>query len=383
MHLVEAYSSATRLRIAPMEIETHSFPLPFKDKYALIITSTGAPAKNYAYWKIVTEWLKPALNKAGYRLVQGGGEKDERIGADFDACGRTSTLQYFDLIKNASLLVCGDTSAVHVAGHFDVPFVSLYSISPPAVSRAYFGNQYLQKYLVPENYKPTYNPNENPAAINSIEPERVVGGACSLLKIESPRFKTLHAGRAYPLHILEVVPNVVLRPEAFPNQILNIRYDKGGVEKAVYDQLSMRKCSVTTDKPLNIEALKALKQNIDFVSYEITENHSSEFATALMREQIQFRLVSKLSEEKLGPIKLDYFDIGIIGKIDESFSAPKEWVSAKFRTNRRIFSGGKIYLSYAHAALDKSVDSVDKNEDTVIDARHFWADRELYNIYAS
>lgn len=383
MHLVEAYSAATRLRIAPMEIETHSFPLPFRDKYVVIITSTGAPAKNYKFWKIATDWLKPAINSAGYVLVQAGGGNDERIGADFDACGKTSTLQYFELIKNASLVVCGDTSAVHVAGHFNVPFVALYSISPPEVSRAYFGNPYLQKYITPENYTPSYNPNESPAAINTIEPERVVKEACSLLKIKSPEFKSLHAGTGYPVHILEVIPNVVIKPDFLPTKPVNIRFDKGGVEKAVYDQLSLRKCSVWTKTPLNIEALKALRQNIEYVSYEIDENHSPEFVTAMMREQIPFRLVSSLGDEALGPIKLDYFDLGIITQLKDEDVIPEGWKLAKFRTNRRILSGGKIYLSHAHVLLDKNIDDFNKNEDNVIDAGEFWRDKELYHIYVN
>jgi hypothetical protein len=363
-----------------MEIETHSFPLPFSGKYVLIITSTGAPAKNYKHWKAVVDWLKPALNANGYYLVQCGGEKDERIGADFDACGKTSTLQYFDLVKRASLLVCGDTSAVHVAGHFDIPLVALYSISPPEVSRAYFGNPFLQKYLCPEGYSPSFNPNETPAHINRIKVETVVSEACNLLKIKAPQFKTLHLGGSYAQHVLEVVPNVVLRPEFSTGNVVHIRYDKGGVEKAIYDQLSVRKCTVRTRAPLNVEILKQLRQNIEFVAYEIDENHSVEFATALMRAQIPFRLYSRLPDEKLNPIKLDYFDIAIIEKLRDSEGRP-ELYGKNFITNRRIFSGGKIYLSHAHVREDKSVDNFSKNEHTVLDAPDFWEDKELYCIY--
>lgn len=380
MHLVEAYSAATRLRIAPMEIETHSFPLPFRGKYVLIITSTGAPAKNYKHWKAVSDWVKPVLNSAGYALVQAGGGKDEKIGADHDVCGKTSTLQFFDLIKNASLVLCGDTSAVHVAGHFDVPLVALYSISPPSVSRAYFGNPYLQKYLCPEGYTPSYNPNETPAAINNIKVEKIAQEVCGLLKLQAPKFKTLQAGAGYPIHSLEVVPNVILRPEFVPNNILGIRFDVGGSEKAVYDQLSVRKCWVRTRTPLNVEFLKQLRQNIEYIAYEIDENHSPAFPTAMMREQIPFRLYSKLPDEKLNPIKLDYIDIGIIEKIEVPQDLP-ELAGKKFRTNRRIFSGGKIFLSHAHAKSDKSIDNFAQNEDTVLDTPEFWEDKELFYIY--
>ena len=380
MHLVEAQSAATRLKISRMEIETQTFPLPFVGKYAILITSTGAPAKNYKNWKAVAEWLKLALHANGFYLVQCGGEKDERIGADYDFCGKTGTLQFFDVIKGASLVVCGDTSAVHVAGHFDVPFVALYSISPPSVSKAYFGNPYLQEYIVPESYQPSYNPNENPPALNKITPETVVSKACKLLKIKAPEFKTLYAGSGYGLNVLEIVPNVVLRPEFLPSHLLNIRFDKGGVERAIYDQLAVRKCSVVTSVPLNIEILRQLRGNIESVVYEIDENHSPEFATALMREQIPFRLVSRLSKERLDPIKLSYFDIAIIAQIDAPANN-ESLAGKKFKTGRRIFSDGKIYLSHAHVKIDKSVDSFDKSEDTVVDAPEFWEDKELYYIY--
>jgi hypothetical protein len=381
MHLVEAYSAATRLRIAPMEIETHSFPMPFTQKYVVIITSTGAPAKNYQFWRIVCDWLKPALNAAGYVLVQAGGEKDERIGANHDICGKTTTLQYFDVIKNAALVVCGDTSAVHVAGHFNVPFVALYSISPPEVSKAYFGNPYLQKYLTPKDYTPSYNPNESPAAINKIKPEEVVQAAFELLKMRQVAFKTLHAGVGYPLHVLEIIPNVILRPESIPGQVLNIRFDKGGVERAVYDQLALRKCSVSTKAPLDVNILKSLRSNIDFIAYEIDENHSPKFAQDMMREQVPFRLFSNLPNERLNPIKLDYFDIAVIAPYPtpERVECP---IGTKFRTNRKILSNSKIYLSHAHVLEDKPVDGFDKTESIVIDSPEFWRDKELYYIYA-
>ena len=382
MHLVEAQSAATRLRISKMEIQTRTFPMPFVGKYVVIITSTGAPAKNYLNWKIVTDWLKPALNAAGYVLVQCGGEKDERIGADHDICGKTSSPQYFEVIKNASLVLCGDTSAVHVAGHFDVPLVALFSISSPSVSRAYFGNPLFQRYLVPEKYKPTYDPNENPPAINSIAPERIIKECCGLLKIKTPVFQTLHTGGAYALHAIEIIPNVILRPDSLAGMVLNIRFDKGGVERAVYDQLALRKCSISTLVPLHIPTLKALRANIDFIAYEITENHSVEFVTAMTREQIPFRLFTKLSEEKLGPIKLDYFDLAVINRLESGVSRGSEWNDKKFRTNRKILSNSRVYLSYAHVAADKSVDKLEENEDTVIDAPDFWCDKELFYIYA-
>jgi len=201
-HLLELYSRMTGLRINKMPIESQHFPVGSK-KYVLFVGGTGMPAKNYSYFPSVISFVKEYLHKSGYDIVQAGDSNNMRMGADIDLCGQTSIKQFIHVVKNADLVVCGDTSALHIAGAFNKKIVSLFSITHPYVSGAFFGEPKNQIYLVPDKeWRPSFNPNDSQSIINSIPPEKVVGAIAELLDIDMPKFHTLFIGSGYTKTLL-------------------------------------------------------------------------------------------------------------------------------------------------------------------------------------
>lgn len=387
MHLLDAYSRTTGLRIDEMHLMTHFYPLGIDQPYIVVVTSTGAPAKNYSYFRLAIEKLRRPLLQKGVKIVQLGNQDDERIGADVDACGKTTTFQYFDIISRAELVLCGDTSALHVAGHFNRKIVSLFSISHPKISGAYFGKEENQVYLTPSSdWRPSFNPNENPKTIDQIMPERIVGAVSKFLDLEGTPFETVHIGSEFRVTMLESIPDAVVRPDFYPEAPLNLRLDKGGEEGFVYEQLRYRKSVIVTDKPLNLPLLHQLRGNVAGIIYLVTENDDPKFLEALHRNAFPYRLVSLLPENVVRDKKLSYADFNLLERKDPLTKDSVKLLgdisaNTRFSSNKRILSNNKAYLSYAHLEQQKPLDNFTQGEDNVIDIPSFWEDSVFYHIF--
>ncbi len=387
MHLVEAYARTAGLRIDKMLLTEHFYPLGVDEPYIVVVTSSGAPGKNYSYFKLVVDGLKPYLKEKGYKIVQAGGKDDERIGADVDVCGKTTTSQYFNVISRAELVLSGDTSALHVAGHYNKKLVSLFSVSHPKISGSWFGDKSNQIYLTPPgDWRPSCNPQEQPKFIDKIMPEEAIKAVSSLLDLGVPPSETLHIGPDCRLALLESIPNSVVRPDFFPNAPLNVRLDKGGTEDFVYEQLKHRRSVIVTDRSLNLGVLHQLRGNIDGIIYIVKENDDPKFLEALHRNAFPYRLVSMLSEEALQDKKLNYVEFNLLERKDENSKDNTKLSgvvgeNTRFSTSKRVLSNSKAYLSYAHIEAEKPLDNFTQGEDNVIDVPAFWQDAEFYHIF--
>lgn len=387
MRLVEAYSRTAGLRIDKMLITDQFFPLGIDGPFIVVVTSTGAPAKNYSYFRRVVDVLRPALHAKGYKIVQVGNKDDERIGADIDVCGRTTIYQYFNILSRCELVLSGDTSAIHAAGHYDKKIVSLFSISHPKISGALFGNPENQKYLVPPgDWRPSYNPNEHPKLIDKIKPEAAVKAVSDLLDLNVPPFETLFIGGDYRMMLLESIPDTIVRPDFCPQAQLSLRFDKGGDENVIYEQLKYRKAVIATDKPLNTQNLAQLRPHVEGIIYIVTENDDPKFLESLHRNGIPYRLVSLMSVEDVQKKKLSYADFNLLERRDPTSKTNISLEGeinekTRFWTSKRVLSGGKVYLSYAHVETDKPLDNITQGEDNVIDLPSFWEDANFYHIF--
>lgn len=380
MNIIEAYSRQTGLRIDKIQMEEHFFPLGFDSKYVVITSSTGAQAKNYLYYPIVIDLLKPILNKLNYKIVQIGGKDDMRVGADLDICGRTSIYHLAWIIKNASLVICGDTSSLHIAGHYDIPVVSCFSASDPKVSGAYFGSLEKKIYLKPDNFEPKYVLTDNENRISQILPEKIAKAALDLLNIHDYKLnKTLYIGKYFKDYVLESIPDSVINPEFLQGNLLILRLDRGGQEEIIYEQLKHRKCVIVTNKTLNLGVLHNFRKNIERIIYIIDKNQDYKFAESLYREAFPHQLISFLGKEELKDLREQYVDLPLID-CRENPKKPEKF-GTRFTTNRKILSKGKIYLSYAHVRAAKNIDKFETKDDAIIDSPEFWDDLEQYYIY--
>ena len=107
--------------------------------------------------------------------------------------------------------------------------------------------------------KPSYSAEENPKTINEINPDDIAGAVLNLLGIKyDKKFKTIKKGVHYNAPIIQLVPDCLINVSQLGVDSVIVRMDLNHNEQALAEQLKVSKCSVVTEKPINLELLKHL-----------------------------------------------------------------------------------------------------------------------------
>lgn len=385
--LVSTYSRALGLKIDQPFIYQAPYSIPL-EKYITLGGGSGSTSKNYHAWQEVVDFLWPYLQEQGIGVVQLGSKDEPPIEQAVRLQGNTSIHQSAFIVKNALLHIGNDSMLVHTAGALGVPVVCLYGPTSAANHGPYWKTD---NSILLESHRngklPSFSFNESPRTIDMIKVEEVVEAALKVLKIKLKRnIDSLYFGPKYGQRAVEVVLDNVVGPHFSPNIPLNIRYDYFEHPQNLINQLSIRKCLVITDKIIDINIIKALKQNILGIAYEINENHNPEFIDNVRSLGVPVSLFTKWDEEKLNKVKLQYFDIGVIAaekiykKEDiEKFSEITNQTC--FKTRKILLSKEKGYLSRTHWLLDSPVNSLHECEGLVIDTPKFFQELEFFYLY--
>lgn len=356
MHLLEIYALTTGSKIKKPFIQKKYFPLPF-EKYITIQNSSGMPAKCYSYFQEVINFIFPLLEKHNIKIIQIGSKEDQVLAKTVPLHGQTNINQTAYILSNSLLHIGNDSFAVHMASAFNIPLIALYSVSSPEIAGPFWKNNN-QICLVPNgNWKPSFNPNENPKKIDSIKIEIIVNAIEKLLfdKIEL-NIKTKFIGEKFTHRLLESLPDQVLSPQVFPNELLNIRFDYKSdyVDlNSTAQNLNIRPCAIITDHSLELEQLHPFFKNLKLVIYDITKGVDISFiekinALGLQNSIIFFKDIG--TEEELVKRKIEMIDLP--NSIEEvtllSKDSPEKLDKNDiFRTNKILFADNKIYASKA------------------------------------
>jgi ADP-heptose:LPS heptosyltransferase len=168
MHLIETYALTCGAKINKPYIYEKYIPLPLNEY--IVLQPHSKPSKTYDLWQEVIDILFPILNKVGISIVQIGGQNENAYRGVVNLSGKVDVNQSAYIIRNAKLFLGVDSFGAHLASHFDIPIVSLYSNNNIPNVRPYFGSKEKQVLLEPERntLKPTYSLEENPKSINRI-----------------------------------------------------------------------------------------------------------------------------------------------------------------------------------------------------------------------
>lgn len=308
MHLLETYALSTGSKIKKPFIIKKFFPIPF-EKYITIQNSSGMSGKCYDYFQEVIDFIYKDLDKLGYKIVQIGSKDDKPLNNVFHLQGQTTINQTAFILENSKLHVGNDSFAIHMCSAFDVPLVGLYSVSSPEIAGPFWKNG-KQICLTPKNWKPSFNPNENPKRINEIQIEKIIESINNLLECNfENKIKTLYIGQKYHNPILEILPDQSLHQNSFPNQALNIRLDFLDREiehkdyQGIFNNLNIRQCCIVTNKPFAIENFIQLKNNLAIVIYDVTKEIDINFIEKLTFYGINNNCIFKIDESS--PEELD------------------------------------------------------------------------------
>jgi len=389
MHILEQYAVNCGAKISKPFILTQFYPFDFQDKYICLHAGSGMESKNYDYFEEVVSMIKPFLDKLKIKIVQIGGEKEKKINGCYHALG-SSKRQLAYIISNSELYFGNDTMSLHFASHFQKKIVCVSSVLYESCFYPYWSNK--QDYIIINSHrdgkKPSFSANENPKTINLINPEDIAVEILGFLNIKNDlkRYKTLHLGSSYYNKIYHQVPDHVIENQQISP--LNIRMDLLFDEKILIEQLKRTQALITTNKPININILRAFKPNILGVNYLIDEYNDFNFVKSIKSCNIKFNLLSFLDEINLNKYKMNYMDYGIIhplsfdiSKIENKLNNLKK-SKLFYKSNNFILSKGQIFLSDYDYFYKNSVQSFSNNINELRDTKILKEDPSRFIIFA-
>jgi hypothetical protein len=380
MRLLDTYATNTGSKIDKPFVYTKYFPLPLEG-YITIQSQTPYDSRNYSYWQEVINLIQPFLAKANIHIIQVGTKDERQLGGVINLLGQTSINQLAYVIQNSKLHFGADSLCVHLASSFDIPIVSLYSISNPSVAGPHFGNK--EKHILLKGYerignkKPSYSQVESPKSIDTIKPEEIAEGILKLLNIEFPKMpETVFIGQDFNVKSFEIIPDQGLDISSIPVENPIIRLDYVFNEEALESILSQRKSIIFTNKPIKKDIIEKYKQNINQLIYIIEENNSVNFVKLLKSNSINYVLLSFLPEEVLNKFKIDYLDYNLI-------------VNRKHKTKEetKISNIDNLYYNSSrtiYSSKGKSVSRYDWLNGTgnkVVDDIEFWKEADNFYIF--
>jgi hypothetical protein len=380
MRLLDTYATNTGSKIDKPFVYTKYFPLPLEG-YITIQSQTPYDSRNYSYWQEVINLIQPFLAKANIHIIQVGTKDERQLGGVINLLGQTNINQLAYVIQNSKLHFGADSLCVHLASSFDIPIVSLYSISNPSVAGPHFGNKdkhiLLKGYERIGNKKPSYSQVESPKSIDTIKPEEIAEGILKLLNIEFPKMpETVFIGQDFNVKSFEIIPDQGLDISSIPVENPIIRLDYVFNEEALESILSQRKSIIFTNKPIKKDIIEKYKQNINQLIYIIEENNSVNFVKLLKSNSINYVLLSFLPEEVLNKFKIDYLDYNLI-------------VNRKHKTKEetKISNIDNLYYNSSrtiYSSKGKSVSRYDWLNGTgnkVVDDIEFWKEADNFYIF--
>lgn len=407
--LISTYARSTGLRIAVPELAEHFFPHPF-ERFITIQTGSNQNAKCYSWFQEVVGMLKPILDANKIAMLLLGGKDDPSLNGVHDLRGKTSYLQSHYLVKRALCHLGTDSWLAHCAGMNHRPLVALYGSTDPGPHGPYWCDTAKTTLLVSHRAggRPTFAMQEAPKTVDFIPPERVANAVLKLLGVTDLFTQTtLCIGPLYTHTIFELVPNAVPAPTFCPEFPMTVRMDLLFSEDGLAKTLSTgRKVHVITDRPINPQLLSDYRGQILSYSHDIVagKEPSVEY-TNIIRTLFPTNhafFTRETDEKRVADLRLIYLDHIVVNVHRDA--TKDEWVKsaltyrnlpdtpenrldiggklayARFKSNKFVLSETRVFLSHAHRAAGKSIDSLGANTGDVIDDPAFWRDQAHFNI---
>lgn len=402
MRLIERYALSSGLKIAKQGLIENYYPLPF-NRYITIHASSGMLGKEYPYYHMVVELIKPYLDRAGIKMVQIGGKDDKLLPDCHHTQGKTNLHQASYLVHGAALHLGNDSIWGHRAGYLGIPLVQPWGTTDPKNHSSYEADPAKTVFLESHRWgrNPTFASQENPMSIALIPPEDIASAVLRLLGLARPDFaRTQFIGPLYQHTIFDWVPNAQPCLNLAPDIPISVRMDLEFSEQNLLAVLNTgRKVTILTKRPINLQILAAFKTNILSYSHEVDTDCPLDYILNVKRILANVVWFGRESDpERMSALRFHFFDVCVVEQVivptrDDYLRESAAYLNKPLdktahlpilylKTNKYIMSNGKIYLSYAHVAADQSITDLNVKTAQVIDSPALWQDLSHYLIYA-
>lgn len=393
MHILEQYALNCGAKISKPYIYEKYFPLPSK-KYITLHTPNKFPSRTYDYWPEVVINILDILKAHNIEILQIGGKDEQPIKYCLNTNGQTDFNQLAFIIKNSILHVGVDSLPVHLASYYGKKIVALFSNMYPSHSGPIWSDKEDLLLLESEKKgnKPTYSFSETPKTINTIKPETIAKGILKLLNINANiNLETIYIGEKYIYPMMEIYPSEFVDPSKIGVQQIIIRMDYCFNLDILQKQLSaFNNNMIFTNKEIDIDIINLYKKNIQRLFLVVSkENKMLNFIKKLSENLIKFEVLTYDSENNLNEYKLDYMNHELnVHKLISSEDAIKkigllkDFKDVKFKSNKLIAKGSKLYPSLYHLKRDIDVSST---KDLIFpedfNNKDFICDIDFYYLY--
>ena len=395
MHILEQYALNCGVKIDQPYICDKFFPVPC-DKYITLHPFGKFNSRKYDYWSDVINILTPYLEKENIKIIQIGGPNEQPLDGCIHLMGSSDFNQSAFIIKNSLLHLGADSFPTHLASYFQRKIVALYCNMYADQSKPYWSKSSDAILLEADlgNNRPSYSPEENPKTINTIKPETIVKSVLLLLNINNLNLpQTVYIGNRYKDKVIETMPDQVIHPEFFKGSVLNIRFDFTDKEidlNQVAQNLSLRPCSIVTDKSFPIELLAQYKANLSCVIYDVTSGCDIQFIKKMEQLGIKYVCIfnsykkKNLTVQQVREQLMEYCDVQEINTVPKHIPENLTDSNLKYRSNRIILANQKIYPSRVAQLLDLSVTDATTGQDLskIAQRQEFKEDIEYCYIYS-
>ena len=183
MHILETYALLSGAQIDQCFIQEEEIDLPSKKYITFHPYSPKGNSKQYDKWNEILSLLKNN-SEFDYEIVQVGEVTDQRYDVNTFYLGKTSYNSLAYLIKNSQLHLGFDSFPVHLASHYDIKIVALYSYYATTCG-PYFSSSDNIRIFEPDftNTKPTFSYDDPFRLINTIDHNQVYQAIIELLGI--------------------------------------------------------------------------------------------------------------------------------------------------------------------------------------------------------
>lgn len=403
MKLAELYSLSTGLKLGDQELVERFYPLPF-ERYVTLQGGSGMLAKNYPFYTDVVKLLRPALEAAEIKIVQLGGKDDHQVLGVHSLTGKTDIHQSSYILRNSLCHFGNDSWLSHRGGALNVPLVILFGPTTPQNHGPLRSNP---KSVFIESHRfgrrAAFASQENPPTIALIPPEQVANAVLTILGLPTVTDQTICIGDAYNVSAVEMVPTAVINPQIqVPNSLI-IRMDLAKdwplAERALAENLQLRKCAVITDREINPQILAQFKPNLTGLRV-IVDRVSAGWIKAIKRTGVPIAFVSHEKDEReLRDLRMALYDAclfdhfvaptkadlqkGVNTYLNKELDIAPIIPRLRFKTNKFLLADNQVYLSEAHWKAGKNTPSSDQNAGDVIDDPAFWIDIAHYHLYTT
>ena len=371
-HILEVYAKDLGVKATGKpEMQKHFYPNTL-EKYITLHCDTKIQSKQYDYWDVVLNIVKPFLNQNQIKIVQTGSADLTKInGVDKVFIVNKKNLNY--LISKSLLHVGIDSMPVHIASAFSKKIVALYSHTYKETCYPYWSSEKDAITLSPDfsEKKPSFSNQEHQKRINEIKPELIAQSILDQLNIkEKVKFKTIKIGNDFHHENVEIVPNFNGLATELKDKGINLRADLHFDIQAIINWCRFSLVSLHIKNEIPVETLKLmtkLKQVVFKYTKEIHNTDLNKFFKILKSYKINILIICD-DKDIIPEVRLKYFDYNVV-----QINYPKNEIKAsKFLSKKKFITNGNIFPS------ESSANRLDKTNNFVYDD---FSSKELEYLY--